>query len=183
MRIPFIIRAPFLATSVGRRSDALAEVVDLYKTLSELAGIPLPTDNSAAVQGNSLVGAMTGLPHTSNYSFSQFAKTGRSVADAFGTCMGCYPTNDEGPTANYMGFTVRSAEWRWTEWFEWDGDAGEPKWAEGAAAAELYDHRSDKGDDFDAFENVNMANDTDASAAAAREALGKVLREQFKGDE
>ena len=95
--------------------------------------------------------------------------------------MGCYPTNDEGPTANYMGYTVRSAEWRWMEWFAWDDDRGEPDWSEGAVATELYDHRSDKGDDFDAFENVNMVNDTDPSAVTAREAR-QVLREQFKGD-
>jgi arylsulfatase A-like enzyme len=47
-----IIRAPWLAGSVGRRSDALAEIVDLYKTLAELAGVPLPIDNSHPVMGN-----------------------------------------------------------------------------------------------------------------------------------
>ena len=125
---------------------------------------------------------MIGLQHSSNYSFSQFAKRGRSVANAFDVCMGCYPTNNQGPTADSMGFTVRSSEWRWTEWFEWDGDTGEPKWAAGAAASELYDHRLDQGDDFDAFENVNLVDDTDSSAVAARDALRKVLRDQFKSD-
>ena len=41
-RIPFIIRAPWIQTSVGVVTDALAEAVDLYPTISELAGVPLP---------------------------------------------------------------------------------------------------------------------------------------------
>jgi iduronate 2-sulfatase len=183
VRIPMIVRAPFLSAAVGRRSDALAEAVDLFRTVSQLAGIPIPTDNSEEVQGTSLVPAMMGHAHSNNYSYSQFAKTGRSVATAFGVCMGCYPTTNEGPTANYMGYTVRSSEWRWTEWFAWDGDSGEPTWAAGPVATELYDHRLDHGDDFDSFENVNMHNETEAAAAAARSELSKVLRRQFQGDE
>ena len=43
VRIPFIVRAPWLgAAAAGRRSDALAEAVDVYRTLSELAGLPVP---------------------------------------------------------------------------------------------------------------------------------------------
>ena len=36
-RVPLIISAPWLTASKGRRSMALAEAVDLYPTLSELA--------------------------------------------------------------------------------------------------------------------------------------------------
>ena len=182
VRIPFVIRAPWLKTSVGRRSDALAEIVDLYKTLSELAGIPVPTDNSHPVMGHSLVSAMAGGVHSSNYSFSQFAKTGKSVATAWGTCMGCHPSGHG--AADYMGFTVRSAAWRWTEWVKYDKQAGAPAWSDGSVAQELYDHREDKGDwaSFDDFENENLCNSTDAAATAAIAELKAVLRSQFQHD-
>ena len=34
VRIPFIIRAPWIEGSVGRRTDALAEVIDLYVNIA-----------------------------------------------------------------------------------------------------------------------------------------------------
>ena len=90
VRIPFLVRAPFLPSSIGMRSDALVEIVDLYKTLADLAGIPLPKNDSRAVQGHSLAGIMRGDAPPSNYSFSQFAKSGPDDAP-FGVCMTCYP--------------------------------------------------------------------------------------------
>jgi arylsulfatase A-like enzyme len=182
VRIPFLLRVPWLSGSVGRRSDALVEIVDLYKTLSELAGIPLPTDDSRPVQGVSLVPALTGGPNPSNYSFSQFAKSGPDTAP-FDVCMSCFP--DGRSAADFMGFSVRSAGWRYTEWYRYNKTAGAPNWRE-LFATELYDHRDDHGDDFDGFENVNVAINgtvpTDPSAAAAVAELKSVLLAQFQHD-
>ena len=41
-RIPFLISAPGTAPGAGKHSKAFAETVDLYPTLCELAGIPIP---------------------------------------------------------------------------------------------------------------------------------------------
>ena len=62
-------------------------------------------------------------------------------------------------TSRFMGLTVRSREFRYTEWFRWDGEKERPKWHAGLVARELYDHRGDDGSDFDAFENENVASD------------------------
>lgn len=40
-RVPLIVRAPGMPAA-GRRTDALVETVDLYPTLSDLAGLPAP---------------------------------------------------------------------------------------------------------------------------------------------
>ena len=194
VRIPFIIRAPWLSPSVGRVSADLAEIVDLYKTLDELAGIPLPAHDSKPVQGVSLVQAMNGSQGGNGtiyqYAFSQFAKSGTGGAwdgKQWGTCMGCFPTGQPagtgGGAANFMGFSVRSSSWRYTEWIPYNKTGGFPEWSHGAAAWELYDHRLDKGDSFDDFENANMANDTSAAAVAARSVLAAALRAQFEHDE
>ena len=200
VRVPFIVRAPWIAGSAGRRSAAMVELVDLYKTLSELGGIPLPTDNHgptgglAPVQGKSVVPAMKGqeqkLTAGFPYAFSQFAKSGKSVETAFGTCMSCYPKKGVahcqqpcGSAANYMGFSVRSADWRYTQWLVWNGTSGEPIWGATPAASELYDHRNDSGSSFDNDgENVNLAGSKDASAVAAINLLGGVLRNHFQND-
>jgi len=58
-RIPFIIRAPWIKTAVGVVTHALAEAVDLYPTLSELAGLKLPTGAGGAnLGGTSLLPVM-----------------------------------------------------------------------------------------------------------------------------
>jgi arylsulfatase A-like enzyme len=52
MRVPLIIRAPGFAA--GRKTDGLTELIDVYPTLCELAGLPIP----AHVQGRSFVPLM-----------------------------------------------------------------------------------------------------------------------------
>jgi arylsulfatase A-like enzyme len=49
MRVPFIVRAPGIAGGV--KTDGLTELIDLYPTLCDLAGLPIPKH----VQGRSLV--------------------------------------------------------------------------------------------------------------------------------
>ena len=134
-----------------------------------------------SVMGKSLAPAMAGQAHPNKYSFSQFAKTGKDVATAWGTCMGCHPSGHS--AADYMGFSVRSSTFRWTEWFVFDKAGGAPYWNE-SAAQELYDHREDKGDGraFDDFENENMCNSTDGAAVAAGVELKAALRAQFQHD-
>ena len=57
----------------------------------------------------------------------------------------------------FMGYSVRTAEWRYTEWTVWNGTSLRPEWgAAGLIGRELYSHVGDDGTDFDAFENRNI---------------------------
>ena len=47
VHIPLIIRAPWMQASLGRETAVLAEMVDIYPTLSALAGRPSQTDRHA----------------------------------------------------------------------------------------------------------------------------------------
>ena len=52
LHIPFIIRAPNRRFGrSGRHTSGMAELVDLYRTLADLAGLPPP---AAGVDGTSL---------------------------------------------------------------------------------------------------------------------------------
>ncbi|KAL3917966.1 MAG: hypothetical protein SGPRY_006193 [Prymnesium sp.] len=65
---------------------------------------------------------------------------------------------DERTDFTWMGYTMRTDRYRYTEWVRWNGSTFEPRW-DALEAVELYDHLHDKGPwtDPDRFENVNLA--------------------------
>jgi len=90
--VPLIISAP--ETSAGRSSMALAEYVDLFPTLSELAGLEIPEH----CQGTSLVPVLENPDQQGKRAaFSQYYKTKPGAGSMLGT-------------------SVRTARYRYTEW-------------------------------------------------------------------
>jgi hypothetical protein len=195
-RVPLLVRVPWLSDSVGRRSDDLVEALDLFKTLIDLAGLPQPSsaaDLASPIEGKSIVGALLGLdPQNFSYAFSQYAKKNQTggvgvpagQTHPWNICLRCKVT---GPSAaDYVGYTVRSRKWRYTEWRVSDPELGHVSWVGNSslAAVELYDHRQDRGDNFDDFENENLAAPTaspSAAAVVAMDQLRKVLARHFRG--
>lgn len=112
-RVPLIISAP--GKPGGRKTDALAELVDLYPTLADLAGLGVPE----GLEGISLAPVLedAGRPWK-KAAFSQFPR----------------PWFYRGQP-QIMGYSVRTDRYRYTEWQ--DFRTGEVK------ARELYDHRTD----------------------------------------
>ena len=116
-RVPLIVRAPGM-TSQGRETPALVELIDLYPSLSELAGITIPT----YLQGRSFVPLLRDpdldwKPEV----LTQFPRGGNA---------------DEGGTN--MGYSLRTERWRYIEWV---------KRATGAVIArELYDEQQDSNE-------------------------------------
>ena len=75
-----------------------------------------------------------------------------------------------------MGYSLRTPQWRYTEWRKWNQTQAD--WsAAGLNATELYSHRGDDGSDpgFDMFENDNVAS-VPAFAGVVRK-LSAVLRQ------
>ena len=87
-RAPLIIFAPGMKAT-GKATDALTEFVDIYPTLCELAGLPLPKH----IEGTSAVPLLSapGRPWKTA-AFSQY------------------------PRGQVMGTTMRTDRWRYTEW-------------------------------------------------------------------
>ena len=106
-RVPFLIAAPN-AKAKGKGCGRTVELLDIYPTLAELAGLPAP----ANLHGRSL------RPLLDN----PRAKWDKPA----------YTQVTRGGGRNqFMGYTVRTERWRYTEW-----DAGKK-------GIELYDHRND----------------------------------------
>ena len=59
-----------------------------------------------------------------------------------------------------MGYTVRTAEWRYTEWVYFHNATYKMDWSRNYGV-ELYDHRNDTGTSMTDWENTNLANKTE----------------------
>ena len=114
-RIPLLISAPGIKP--GTRTQALAETVDLYPTLAELAGLPAP-EVPQRLEGRSLVPVLK--------------KPSRDSKEAI---FHVYPRSRKGDGA-ILGRAVRTERYRLVEWKK-----------SGAAAStaefELYDYKRD----------------------------------------
>ncbi|MEI7533242.1 MAG: sulfatase [Verrucomicrobiae bacterium] len=117
---PLVFSMPGMKTA-GTHTDALSEFVDIYPTLCDLAGIPLP----GHLEGTSLkpVLANPNLPWKAA-AFSQYPRS-------------------SGHTSNgkLMGYTMRTERYRFTVWV---GDKDHSK----VDATELYDHQTDPQENY-----------------------------------
>jgi iduronate 2-sulfatase len=160
LRVPLIISVPWLPQSHGQFHTGMSEMVDFYRTLSDLAGID-PASVDKGVEGNSLAPlvANASSPGMKLHAFSQTqrilishlkadSKVDRTYArlppsaDNFYD-PSCFSYNSD---IEWMGYSVRTTEWRFTEWLQWNGDAlcpRAPNTTSGNGHVELYNHADD----------------------------------------
>jgi iduronate 2-sulfatase len=201
-RVPLIIRAPWLASSQTDQlkllqkqpntdgvthSGAFVELVDIYPTLVELAGLPQPK----GLEGRSIVPVLerphswdgqTG-PHNRDYAQSQFAHCcSRGEPDANRQCGACNHNHPD--RISYMGYALRNSLYRLVTWYRWDGGAGLPH-CDGLMAVELYNHAGDNGMErasFDDFEASNLAANLTIGAqlTPAEEEMANMMRREMQ---
>lgn len=135
-RVPMIFAGPGV-NSKGKKSGALTEFLDIYPTLCEMAGLDIPSH----LHGKSLVPLFNDpAQEWKPAAFSQFlrGRFSRSKIDYEGK--------------EYMGYAVRTDQYRYVEWYSWDKALEKPG---EFVDAELFDHESDPR------ENVNLAPNED----------------------
>ncbi|QGJ71410.1 Iduronate sulfatase [Planctomycetales bacterium 10988] len=111
-RIPLIVRAP--EGVAGRTTPSLIEAVDIYPTLCELAGLPLPE-------------------HLEGTSFAPLLSRPRQPWKS--AVFSQYPRPDSGKD-QVMGMSMRTNRYRFTRW----SPVADPQQV---TAYELYDHQED----------------------------------------
>jgi iduronate 2-sulfatase len=126
-RVPLIVSVPKQATA-GRRTSALVELVDLYPSLAQLCGLARPEH----LEGTSFA-PLIDKPERNwkTAAFSQYLRRGKE---------------------GYMGRSIRTDRWRYTEWTSAKGESG---------GIELYDELSDPK------EMANVATDPANQAVVA----------------
>jgi arylsulfatase A-like enzyme len=185
-RVPMVMRVPWLrGASAGKHSRALVELVDIYQTVCDVMGLPLPTDEAAAFDGVSLRPILerpeqvTSIKPYALSTFPRCAHVGMPIYGARGQPNG----NDnsclevERSAFTWMGYTMRTDRYRYTEFVGWNGSTLAPVWS-AKRAVELYDHRGDDGPwtDPDRFENVNLA---PGAPKELLESLSRMLHSAF----
>ncbi len=143
-RVPLLIRAPG-RHAAGASTDRLVELVDLYPTLSELAGLEVRED----MEGDSFVPLLEEPDREwKSAAFSHYIRRPKNSPD----------------NKRYMGRSMVTDRYHYVEWRPWDH---ETKTAGEVAATELYDL------EVDPDENVNIAS-REGNAALVRECAGQL---------
>ena len=116
-RVPLIIRVPG-DSNAGERTEALVELLDVFPTLVDLAGLP----PAKGVAGVSLRPVLENARATvKDAAYSQFPRP--------------WESRDWRSAPTIMGYTVRTDRWRYVSWIDL-ADGHE-------IARELYDHATD----------------------------------------
>lgn len=136
-RVPLLMVAPGVSKP-GAVVTTPVSHIDLYPTLTELAGVKAP----ANLQGQSLVPMLKDpMAKGRGWALTQVMRGGRGGGKKKAAAAESDPGNRAGrkaaatpggDTGRIFGYTLRTARWRYTEW----GDAGRH-------GRELYDHHSD----------------------------------------
>lgn len=113
-RVPMIVYTPGMKAG-GKPCNSLVELIDLYPTLTELCGLELPK----GLDGSNLAPLLDDpSKKCKEAAFTMVARSDK-------------PEADHARHRDYLGASVRTDRWRFTEW---DG---------GKRGSELYDHQSD----------------------------------------
>jgi iduronate 2-sulfatase len=133
-RVPLIVSGAGVSAK-GEQSFALTEFVDIYPTLCEMAGFPVPDH----LDGKSLVPLLENPDlDWKTAAFSQF------LLGRFGP--------EEDRKVERMGYTIRTDQYRYVEWYNWNKEA---KQKGELVGRELFDHH------IDPQENRNIADESE----------------------
>jgi len=158
LRVPLIISAPGAKTA-GKKTDALVELVDVYPSLCEMAGLPLPPH----LEGTSFVPLLKDPGRAwKSAAFGEYPRLGMKSYKVIPLVI---PNPDESytkyPEEDTMGYSMRTDRYRLTLWQAMRDPSQ-------VIAIELYDHQTDPA------ENVNIAGRAE-NAALVKE-LTAILR-------
>ena len=128
IHVPMVVYSPKIENQ-GHQSFEITELIDMYPSLCELAGINAPD----YLQGTSFVPLITEPEREwKTAAFSQFHRRPKVTPDG----------------KRYMGYSIKTKKYHYVEWYYWDNINGERK---EYVTSELYDNT------IDPDENENVA--------------------------
>ncbi|XP_050098609.1 iduronate 2-sulfatase [Anopheles aquasalis] len=157
LRVPLVLVTPTLPAGNGMKIANVVELLDVFPTLVDLAGLPpvpacskqRPHKAVTCVEGKSLasllINATVGEDQEEQWvAYSQFPRPGIEPS--------VVPSSDE-PKLRYikiMGYSLRTARFRYTAWIQFNPDTFKRDWSI-LYGEEMYDHLIDEQ------ENLNLA--------------------------
>lgn len=130
LKVPMMVRYPDQEKR-GVQTFAITELVDVFPSLLELAGIEVPD----YLQGHSFVPLLENPDLTwKKAAFSQFHRRPKVTPDG----------------GRYMGYSINTDKYHYIEWYTWDHIAGERG---DFVTSELFDSVSDSNETTNLYEN------------------------------
>ena len=174
VHVPFMIRVPGV-TDKGMRTQALVELIDIFPSMTELAGVDVPkmcpedqSDILTCVEGSSVAPLLKDpTKQWKKAAFSQYARPGTGLHQI----PGHPPFDNDEHDENVMGYTVRTDQYRFTEWYRFNRITAVPNFKE-IWGTELYDHT--KPTVFFNDENTNLAKKPEMKSTVTE--LRKILQ-------
>jgi iduronate 2-sulfatase len=149
IHVPMIICSPD-QLNPGKQTYGITELIDMYPSLCELAGIQAPSN----LQGTSFVPLIENPDQEwKKAAFSQFHRRPKVTPDG----------------KRYMGYSIKTKNHHYVEWYYWNAKKGERG---DFVVAELFDSNKDPD------ENLNIANDKENEAIVTN--LSKQLEEGWR---
>lgn len=128
LKVPMIIRYPGQKNN-GAQTFAFTELIDMFPSLCELAGIDVPD----YMQGTSFVPLLEDPDRPwKKAAFSQFHRRPKVSADG----------------KRYMGYSINTEKYHYIAWYDWNPETGTKGMFKGE---ELYDSQNDP------YETINVA--------------------------
>eukprot|EP00039_Didymoeca_costata_P029970 m.27309 g.27309 ORF g.27309 m.27309 type:complete len:560 (-) comp7884_c0_seq1:85-1764(-) len=165
-RVPLLIKVPWMSRTAGKHTRALVELVDVMPTLADLAGLPPATihPGDAPLDGISLKPLFEMNPPAGikPYIYSQYPRCPKNLTNDLllwqqNMCIEVPSSN-----FNWMGYTLRTENWRYTAWFPWNGSSLAPIIPVNATNGtghfynELYNYTTDMEQDLDLLDLTDL---------------------------
>ena len=164
LRVPLIVSNLFTKKANNLKISKIVQSLDILPTIVDLAGLPpinscpkISSEILMCTDGESLKKYLLNSDslNKEKFAFSQISRGSVKYQQ------------EKLAQVNYMGYSLRSAIYRYTEWVKFANASGEPDF-EKVVAVELYDYLNDK------YERRNLYEDPRYNET--RMILSKVLR-------
>jgi len=161
-RVPLIVRDPHHKAMWGRSTNALVELVDLYKSVIDLAHLPFSRHMYQWLEGVSWRPLVEDVSERGPRSHAL-----TMVPKCFGKTYGDLPPHNcggrsfewharEGATHALVGFAARSHRYRYVAWMPHNYSLDSVDWARAPQEEELYDNGMLDESDLDSSDAVNL---------------------------
>ena len=172
VRVPLIVRDPEAAAGHGKSCAHLVELVDLFKSVIDLANLPFSKTLYTWLEGHSLRASLSKprsrLRHR-DIAITMMPKCYGKSKEADVTPFSC---NDKSFTWSgrleqgyfpLLGYAARSNDYRYVAWMKHNATFDAVDWSQVPAFEELYDNRKMSETDFDSTDTVNLVMQTPAN--------------------
>jgi iduronate 2-sulfatase len=176
-QVPFIISVPWIKNQVTTNQN-FVELVDLFPTIMDLSGVQALSQNET-ISGTSLVPMLTNktFQKKNNYALSQYPRRVLHKNESWKDNSIIHRNRSE---FTHMGYTIRTSNWRYTEWAEWNQTDLIPIWSTNwnTTVNELYDHRNEQDYPIN-FDDTSETENVVTNFSKIAKHLSKILRMEF----